>query len=145
MPSAPDFSKFIDAGAQFVAMSSTEARRRAQELVSSGLLAQSQVQSFVDDLVIESRRRTDELLDAVRREVQRQVTTLGIATKEDLDRLEVRIEKKAAKSAKKAATGAKASKGKARSTAPSKKSTEKPAKKSAEEPASNGVQAAQAL
>ncbi len=91
MAQRPDLSRYLDAGTQFVALTRAQARARAAELVGQGQLAQEQVQGFVDDLVEESRRRTDEMLDVVRREIQRQVKTLGIATKDDLARLESRI------------------------------------------------------
>lgn len=105
MPQPPDWNRYLDAGAEFVAMTRTQARKRAKELVSQGQLAQGQVQGFVDDLVEESRKRTDVMLEVVRKEIQRQVKTLGIATKEDLARLETRIAKqskppKAAKATK---------------------------------------------
>ena len=100
MPPTPDWNKYIDAGAEFVALTRAQARRRAKELVSQGQLAQGQVQTFVDDLVEESRRRTDEMLDVVRIEIQRQVKTLGIATKEDLAKLEARLTGKPYKAAK---------------------------------------------
>ena len=93
MPQPPDWNKYLDAGAEFVAMTRTQARKRAKELVSTGQLAQEQVQGFVDDLVDESRKRTDVLLEIVRKEIQRQVKTLGIATKEDLARLETKLVK----------------------------------------------------
>lgn len=96
MPQRPDLQQYLDAGAQFVAMTRAEARKRAEELVSAGQLAQSQVQAFVDDLVEDSRRRTDEMLEAVRKEIQRQVQALGIATKDDLARLEARLSKQPA-------------------------------------------------
>ena len=102
MPPTPDWNKYIDAGAEFVALTRAQARRRAKELVSQGQLAQNQVQTFVDDLVEESRRRTDDMLDLVRVEIQRQVKTLGIATKEDLAKLEARITGKPYKPAAKA-------------------------------------------
>ena len=91
MPQTPDWNKYLDAGAEFVAMTRTQARQRAKELVSQGQLAQEQVQGFVDELVDESRRRTDVLLDVVRKEIQRQVKTLGIATKDDLAKLETKL------------------------------------------------------
>jgi polyhydroxyalkanoate synthesis regulator phasin len=91
MAQRPDLSKYLDAGAQFVALTRAQARARAKELVNQGQLAQEQVQGFVDDLVEESRRRTDDMLDVVRREIQRQVKALGIATKDDLARLEARL------------------------------------------------------
>ncbi|MGZ4714834.1 MAG: hypothetical protein ACXV9S_17850, partial [Acidimicrobiia bacterium] len=109
MPQAPDFNKYLNAGAEFVALTRAQARERAQELVSQGQLAQSQVQGFVDGLVDESRRRTDMMMDVVRQEIQRQVQSVGIATKDDLARLEAKLAKqeKAVKSAKAAAKKAK--------------------------------------
>ncbi len=121
MPQPPDWNKYLDAGAEFVAMTRTQARKRAKELVSTGQLAQEQVQGFVDDLVDESRKRTDVLLEIVRKEIQRQVKTLGIATKEDLARLETKL----AKAPKPAKAGAKKAAKK-----PAKKSAKKAAKKS---------------
>ncbi len=91
MPQRPDWNKFLDAGAEFVALTRGQARARAKDLVAQGHLAQGQVQGFVDDLVDESRRRSDLLMDVVRQEIQRQVTTLGIATKDDLVRLEAKL------------------------------------------------------
>ena len=124
MPQPPDWNKYLDAGAEFVAMTRTQARKRAKELVSQGQLAQEQVQGFVDDLVDESRKRTDVLLDVVRKEIQRQVKTLGIATKEDLARLESKIAKEKAAKPAKAATKKKPAK-----KASSKRSSKSPAKK----------------
>jgi polyhydroxyalkanoate synthesis regulator phasin len=95
MPQPPDWNKYLDAGVEFVAMTRTQARQRAKELVGQGQLAQEQVAGFVDDLVDESRKRTDVLLEVVRKEIQRQVKTLGIATKDDLAKLETKIAKQA--------------------------------------------------
>lgn len=114
MPQSPGWNKYLDAGAEFVAMTRTQARKRATELVGTGQLAQEQVQGFVDDLVDESRRRTDAMLEVVRKEIQRQVKTLGIATKDDLAKLETKLAKqskpaKAASSAKKRSSSKKSS------------------------------------
>lgn len=91
MPQTPDWAKYLSAGVEFVAITQTQARSRAKELVSQGHLAQSQVQGFVDDLVEESRRRSDSIVEVVRQEIGRQVKTLGIATREDLARLEAKL------------------------------------------------------
>ena len=91
MPQTPDWAKYLSAGVEFVAITRSQARSRAKELVSQGHLAQSQVQGFVDDLVDESRRRSDSIVEVVRQEIGRQVKTLGIATREDLARLEVKL------------------------------------------------------
>ena len=91
MPQSPDWAQYLSAGVEFVAITQSQARSRAKELVSQGHLAQSQVQGFVDDLVDESRRRSDSIVEVVRQEIGRQVKTLGIATREDLARLEVKL------------------------------------------------------
>jgi polyhydroxyalkanoate synthesis regulator phasin len=131
MPQGPDWTdwrQMLDTGMQFTAMTRAEAQRRAQRLVREGQLAQERVQSFVDDLVQSSRDRADALVDVVRREIQRQVEALGIATKVDLDRLEARVRK--AEQASRGRPGAKAAK--KRAAKPTKpKQTKKSGKKKA--------------
>jgi polyhydroxyalkanoate synthesis regulator phasin len=148
MPQSPDWNKYLDAGAEFVAMTRAQARKRAKELVGTGQLAQEQVQTFVDDLVDESKRRTDVMMDVLRKEIQRQVKTLGIATKEDLARLETRLAKQGAKGASKARSSAKAAakasaasktKPKAKKSGTRKASAKKGAKKTAKKTAKNGT------
>jgi polyhydroxyalkanoate synthesis regulator phasin len=136
MPQSPDWNKYLDAGAEFVAMTRAQARARAKELVGTGQLAQEQVQGFVDELVDESRKRTDAMLDVVRKEIQRQVKTLGIATKDDLAKLETKLSKQS-KSAKKSSGAAKkkASKPGSATKATKKKAAKKSAKKSTKAPA----------
>jgi polyhydroxyalkanoate synthesis regulator phasin len=132
MPQSPDWNKYLDAGAEFVAMTRAQARARAKELVGQGQLAQEQVQGFVDDLVEESRRRTDAMLEVVRKEIQRQVKTLGIATKDDLARLETKLNKQT--KSPKASKASKASKPSTKKQAAKKdagKATKKKAAKTA--------------
>jgi polyhydroxyalkanoate synthesis regulator phasin len=138
MPQPPDWNKYLDAGAEFVAMTRTQARKRAKELVGQGQLAQEQVQGFVDDLVDESRKRTDVLLEVVRKEIQRQVKTLGIATKEDLARLEAKLAKqtKSSKSSKSTKAGEKQKSAKPGATKKAAKTTKKSMKKAASKAAS---------
>jgi polyhydroxyalkanoate synthesis regulator phasin len=154
MAQRPDLSRYLDAGAQFVALTRAQARARAKELVGQGQLAQEQVQGFVDELVDESRKRTDEMLDVVRREIQRQVKTLGIATKDDLARLEsrfatritsgkqspVKVRRMATKTAKKATTkGAKHAAKKSGTAAKPAKAAKKGAKKGAKRSSKSGA------
>ncbi len=137
MPQSPDWNKYLDAGAEFVAMTRAQARARAKELVGTGQLAQEQVQGFVDDLVEESRKRTDAMLDVVRKEIQRQVKTLGIATKDDLAKLETKLSKQS-KPARKSSGSTKkkaAKKGSAPKAKPAAKKKAKKAAKSAKVPA----------
>lgn len=129
MPQPPDWNKYLDAGVEFVAMTRAQARQRAKVLVGTGHLAQEQVQGFVDELVDESKRRTDLMLDVVRKEIQRQVKTLGIATKGDLARLEDRIVKQATGNSAKTGKSSAAKKAKASAKRATKKATVKPAGK----------------
>lgn len=134
MPQTPDLTRFLDAGTEFVSVTRTQARARAKELVAQGQLAQEQVQSFVDELMDRSRRRTDLLLDLVRQEIQRQVKVLGIATKDDLARLEAKVNK-TAKAAKKSARAASAGSGGTKAAKKSaKRVTKKTTKKSSAVP-----------
>src|SRR4051812_11404761 len=130
MPQSPDWNKYLDAGAEFVAMTRAQARARAKELVGTGQLAQGQVQGFVDDLVDESRKRTDAMLDVVRKEIQRQVKTLGIATKDDLAKLETKLSKQS-KPAKQSSGSSKKKATKKDSATKPAKATKKKAKKAA--------------
>jgi len=133
MPQTPDWAKYLNAGAEFVAITRSQARARAKELVAQGQLAQEQVQGFVDDLVDDSRRRTDMMMDLIRQEIGRQVKTLGIATKDDLARLEARIVSKSApakSAAKKPAKKSAAKKSTPKQKSAAKKTAKKTAKKS---------------
>ena len=82
MAEAPDWTdwrQILETGKEFTAMTRAEAQQRAQELVREGQLAQERMQAFVDDLVRSSRKRADELVEIVRKEIQRQLDALGIA------------------------------------------------------------------
>jgi polyhydroxyalkanoate synthesis regulator phasin len=91
MAQGPDWKQLIEAGMQFTEMRRSQAKRVAQELVSQGQIARDQLAATVDELVEMSRRRTEELTQVVRQEVQRQLGALGLATKEDLERVERRV------------------------------------------------------
>jgi polyhydroxyalkanoate synthesis regulator phasin len=91
MAPSPDLKQYLDAGMNFTAVRRQEARRLAKDLVAQGQLAQERVQSFVDDLVESSRARTDQLLELIRVEVQRQIRSLNLVTRDDLSRVAARI------------------------------------------------------
>mgnify|MGYP003340039701 FL=1 len=134
MPQRPDLTRFIDAGADFVALPRAQARGRAKVLVDQGVLAQSQVQGFVDGIVDESRRRRDAAVGLVRNEVARQVKALGLVTRDELAASERRLRRELstskAKAMAKATKTAKASKTtKATKAAPKKTAAKKAAAK----------------
>jgi polyhydroxyalkanoate synthesis regulator phasin len=91
MPQAPDWKRLLDTGVQFTEMRRSQARAIARDLVAQGHLARDQMGAAVDELLELSRRRTEDLRKMVQKEVQRQLSSLGLATKADLARLERRI------------------------------------------------------
>jgi polyhydroxyalkanoate synthesis regulator phasin len=91
MPQSPDWKRLLDTGAQFTEMRRSQARAVARDLVAQGHLARDQMSAAVDELLDLSRRRTEDLRKMVQKEVQRQLSSLGLATKADLARLERRI------------------------------------------------------
>ena len=93
MAKRPDLTRFMDAGAGFVSLTRVQAQARARDMVSQGLLAQNQAQSFVDGILEESRRRRDAAISIVRTEVRRQIKLLGLITKDDLAASERRLRK----------------------------------------------------
>jgi polyhydroxyalkanoate synthesis regulator phasin len=106
---------------EFTELRRSQARKLASELVAQGQLARDQVSATVDELVEASRRRSDALRAIVRHEVQRQLGSLGLATKADLAALERKLTKASKATAKKAAEKSAKKKG------PAKKSTAKKA------------------
>ena len=127
MPQGPDWKRFMEAGMQFTEMRRSQARQLAAELVEQGQLARDQVSATVDEIVAMSRKRSEELRDLVRHEVQRQLGALGLATKEDL----ARLERKVNATAKKATATKKTATKTARTAKAAKAAAKKPAAKKA--------------
>jgi polyhydroxyalkanoate synthesis regulator phasin len=112
MPLSPDWKRYLEAGMQFTEMRRSQARAFVNDLVQQGHLAREQMSAAADEVMDISRRRTDELRKVVQKEVQRQLGSLGLATKADLAKLERRLTK-ATREAKKSPakkSGAKATK-----------------------------------
>src|SRR3954454_14894823 len=95
MPPTPDWKRALETGMQFTEVRRSQARAIASDLVSQGQLARDQVSSAVDEILELSRRRTEDLRKIVQKEVSRQLSSLGLATKTDLARLERRLTKAA--------------------------------------------------
>lgn len=96
MAQGPDLTKIIEAGMNFTDLRRSQARQIVAELVAQGQLARDQATSTVDEMLDLSRRRREDLRSFVQGEIQRQVRALGIATRDDLDRLERKITAKSA-------------------------------------------------
>jgi hypothetical protein len=108
-----DWKRYLEAGMQQTELRRSQARAVAAGLASQGQLARDQVSAAVDEIVAMSRRRSDALRDLVRGEVQRQLSSVGLATQADLRRLEKKLNgavKKSARDAAKRATTSNAAK-----------------------------------
>ena len=81
----------MDAGLAFTQMTRSRARAIVQDMVKAGELQRDQTQEWVDDLLERSRKNTEQMLDLVRKEVREQLASMGLATKDDIARLEARL------------------------------------------------------
>jgi polyhydroxyalkanoate synthesis regulator phasin len=108
--------RYLDAGMAFTAMTQARAEAIVRDLVKTGEVQADQARDVAAELLERSRKNTDKLLEQVRKEVKTQVGNLGLATKDDIARLERKIAtatkapaKKAAKKAAKRSTKTSAS------------------------------------
>ena len=107
------FQRYLDTGRAWTEMTREQAQSIVNDLVKAGELQQKRAKKAVDELVDRSRKNAEDLSKLVRQELQTQIGALGIATKEDLARLERKLTGAAAKktgpakktAAKKSASG----------------------------------------
>lgn len=92
MPGDDLFKRYLEIGASVLGMSRERAETIVRDLVASGEVAKGQATKAADWLVERGRTGTEELAELVRREIRQQVTTLGLATKDDIARLEAQVE-----------------------------------------------------
>src|SRR5688500_6676045 len=83
--------RYLDAGIAFTTLTQARAEALVKDLVKAGEDQADQARDTVTDLLERSRKNSEKLLDSVRKEVRNQITSLGLASKSDLDRLEARI------------------------------------------------------
>ena len=92
MPGDELFKRYLEIGASVLGMSRERAGGIVRDLVASGEVAKGQATKAADWLVERGRAGTEELAELVRGEIRQQVTALGLVTKDDLARLEARLE-----------------------------------------------------
>lgn len=93
MPENETLKRYLDAGMAFTQLTRAKAEEIVKDLVKRGELRREQVQEQVDDLLDRSRQNTEALVGLVRKEIADQLGNLGLATKEDIKRLEAKIAK----------------------------------------------------
>jgi polyhydroxyalkanoate synthesis regulator phasin len=83
--------RFLDAGVAFTQLTQARAEAIVKDLVNAGDVQTSQAQAAVAELIERSRENTERLLDQVRTDVRVQLGNMGLATREDIARLEGQI------------------------------------------------------
>lgn len=92
MPGDDLFKRYLEIGASVLGMSRERAERIVADLVASGEVAKGQATKAADWLVERGRTGSEEMAELIRREIRSQIAALGVATKDDITRLEAQIE-----------------------------------------------------
>lgn len=91
MAENPLIKRYLDAGMAFTQLTQNRAEGIVKELVKAGEVQASKTQDLVAQLIERNRKNTEKLLETIRKEVRDQVAALGLATKDDIARLEKKI------------------------------------------------------
>jgi polyhydroxyalkanoate synthesis regulator phasin len=91
MPGDELFKRYLEIGASVLGMTRERAESIVRDLVASGEVAKGQATKAADWLVERGRTGSEEITEMIRREIRQQVTALGLATKDDVSRLEAEI------------------------------------------------------
>jgi polyhydroxyalkanoate synthesis regulator phasin len=86
------FRRYLQSGMAWFSVTQQKAEGILRELADSGETAMGQAQKAFERMVERSRQGSEELRDLVRSEIREQVAALGLATKDDISRLEAKIE-----------------------------------------------------
>ena len=122
MAEADPLRKYVEAGIAFTQLTKSRAEAIVRELVKAGDIQREQAQERVEELLDRSRRSTDGLVGIVRREIAQQLSSMGFATRDDLERFEARLESRLAAMAPKPGTPAR------KASEPASRPAAKPAK-----------------
>src|SRR4029079_4555971 len=100
------WQEYLDTGRTWTEMTRKQAETVGQDLVKRGERTQERGKKAADELLDRSRKNAEQLRKTIRKEIQSQISAIGIATKDDLARLERKLTKSTA--AKKSAPAKKA-------------------------------------
>ena len=84
--------RYLDAGLAFTQMTQQRAESIVRDLVKAGEVQASEATKRRDELIERSRQNTEKLMDAVRKEVNDQIRSLGLATQSDVQALRLEIQ-----------------------------------------------------
>lgn len=104
MTDSDPLRRYVEAGMALTQLTRARAEAMVKDLVRAGEVQREQAQDRVEELLDRSRRSTEGLIGLVRKEVAQQLSSMGFATREDLEKLEARLEGRLAAMATKSAT-----------------------------------------
>lgn len=110
MAQGDTWKRYLEAGVAFTEMTRARAEALVKEWVKAGEVPRKRAEELVEQLVEQGRRNTEAVVALVQAQVREQLAALGIATKDDIARLEAKIEAARGGPAKKAPAAAKATK-----------------------------------
>ena len=85
--------KMFLAGVGLAAMTKDKIDEHVKELVEKGKLSEKEGRELAEDVLKKSKQAKDDLEKQVEKQVQQTLQALQIASKEDVEKLEARIEK----------------------------------------------------
>lgn len=86
------FRRYLQAGMAWFSVTQQKAEGILKDLADSGETAVGQAQKAFERIVERTRQGSEELRELVRSEIRDQVAALGLATKDDISRLEAKID-----------------------------------------------------
>jgi polyhydroxyalkanoate synthesis regulator phasin len=84
--------RYLETAQSLTEIPRERAERIARRLASSGAIDPGQIRGVASDLVERSRENSRRVTDLVTTEIRRQISRLGLATKDDVERLRQRVQ-----------------------------------------------------
>jgi polyhydroxyalkanoate synthesis regulator phasin len=84
--------RYLDTALSLTEIPRERAERIARRLASNGVIDRGQIRGVAADLVERSRENSRRITDLVTTEIRRQVSRLGLASKDDIERLRQRVQ-----------------------------------------------------
>lgn len=84
--------RYVDAAQSLTEIPRERAERIARRLAGSGLIGPDQIRSVAVDIVERSRENRRRVTDLVAREIRRQASRIGFASKDEVERLRQRVQ-----------------------------------------------------
>ncbi|MGH9177336.1 MAG: phasin family protein [Acidimicrobiales bacterium] len=91
MTEADPLRRYVEAGMALTQLTRAWAEAMVKDLVKAGDVQREHAQDRVEELVDRSRKGTEAMVGLIRKEIANQLSALGFATKDDLQRMEQRM------------------------------------------------------